>query len=209
MWSKNSKHPSLAEEYFKANEITSQKKNILLVQITSNVMQRANTCAVFKLLHTSVILHQKNSRPVSRPSSHSKQLHRICTYFCDTSRLCKIPKPTTTCLQCILYALLLYQQHILSLHFVCLHHTNVAVYCISSWHHPHLCVLLDQYVSLGHLLHNGYNLYQKTVNISARCNITFLISDTIHCLPFHPMFCKHGCHNYIRLLTVALLYINL
>jgi len=103
----------------------------------------------------------------------------------------------------------MYLQHILSLHFVCLHDTKVAVYCISSWHHQHLCVLLDQYVSLGHLLHNGYNLYQKTVNISARCNITFLISDTIHCLPFHRMFSKHGCHNCSRLLNIALLYINL
>ena len=32
--------------------------------------------------------------------------------------------------------------------------------------HLHLYVLLDQYVSLGHLLHNGYSLYQKTVTIS-------------------------------------------
>jgi hypothetical protein len=29
-----------------------------------------------------------------------------------------------------------------------------------------LHVVLDQYVSLGQLLHNGYSLYQKTVNIS-------------------------------------------
>jgi len=60
----------------------------------------------------------------------------------------------------------MHQQHILSLHLLCLEHTKVAVYCISSRLLLHVCVLLDQYASLGHLLHNGYSLlYKQTVNI--------------------------------------------
>ena len=181
-------------------------------------MQCAYECAVLKLSQTSVRIQQNKYRPVSCSSSQNQEPHlcggwtgslpEFSTTF-HVTPLCKIPKPTTTFLNCILYTLLMYQQHILSLHLICLHQIRVAVYCTLSQLHLHLHVLLDQYVPLGHLLDNGYTLlYQKAANISARYNKTFLISDTIHCLPFHPMFCKHGCHNYSRLLTVALLYIK-
>jgi len=56
---------------------------------------------------------------------------------CHITPLCKIPKPTTTYLNCILYTILMYQQHILSLHPVCLHHTTVAVCCVLSQLHHH------------------------------------------------------------------------
>jgi hypothetical protein len=39
--------------------------------------------------------------------------------------------------------------------------------------HLYLHAVLDQYVSLGHLLHNGYSPYQKTVNISEDATLLF------------------------------------
>ena len=111
--------------------------------------------------------------PVPPPSSQKKtspwevhiELHRIYLHL-RSQPLWKMPKPTTTFLHLISCALLIYQQLISSLHLANLYHTKVALYCISLQLHLHLCVVLDHYVSLGLLLHNGCNLYQKTVNIS-------------------------------------------
>jgi len=130
-------------------------------------LQCAYECAVCKLLQTSVIIYQNNYRAVSCSSSHTK--HSSSQYkephlcgewignfpefatICHVKPLCKMPNPTTTCLNCILHTLLMYQQHILSLHSLCLHHTTVAVYCILSQLHLHLPVVLDQYISMGQL----------------------------------------------------------
>lgn len=134
-------------------------------------MQCAYKCVVIKLLQTSVMTYQNKYRPVSCSSSHSKEPNLcggwieslpVCATTCHVTLLCKIPKQTTTCLNWILYALLMYQQHILSPFLAHLYHTKVAVYCNLWQLHLHLHVVLDQYVSVAHLLHNGYRLlYQK------------------------------------------------
>jgi len=105
------------------------------------------------------------------------------------------------------YTVRMYQQHILSLHPVWIHHTTVDIYCISSQLHLHLYIVLGHYISFGHLLHNSYSHLYQDSEYFWRLGITFLIPDTLHCLPLQPIFCTHGCHNNSRLLTVALLYI--
>jgi len=67
--------------YFKAHKIThkkEEKKDFLPLNITRNVMQCADECAIFKLSQTSVIIHQNKYRTVSCSPSHTKEPQLCC-----------------------------------------------------------------------------------------------------------------------------------
>jgi hypothetical protein len=75
------------------------------------------------------------------------------------------------------------------LHFITASIYIYMLYCISMFPLASLCTMATACI--------------KDSEYFSRCNITFLISDTIHCLPFHPGLCSQQVTACFRLVFTA------
>ena len=102
-------------------------------------------------------VHPTNTSPPQKKSPWKMhlQLHRICIYLRSTP-LWKMPKPTTTWLNCILFTLLMYQQHIL---YTLLMYQQHILYTLLMYQ-QHILYTLLMYQQ--HILHTVL-MYQKHI----------------------------------------------